>query len=255
MRGYAASGLPDEIWKAGGEIFAITSKSQTLASRAEAEWESGFHAVGDPPQEISGHCGERGRLELFGHENPEFLQGSVEWALQHPKGYFQPGVLALTSAGRVLYRWRCAPSRKKMGGAQERPNPEHVGFDLSRRLEAPAGTPDPDLDEQPVLDARAVRWPFFVSILIANGWSIGPRALTQERASVEPHLGILGVLLTVVAIRAAWGAAFATLLTLWVGAALAGWIAWIAPRIRWLSAQFQDEVERPGRGPLGDLPG
>jgi hypothetical protein len=39
---------------------------------------------------------------------------------------------------------------------------------------------------------------------------------------------------------AAWVAAFAWLPTLPVAVALAAWVAWITPKVRFLNAEFQD---------------
>ena len=41
------SGVLDEIRAAGGEVFAVTSEPQTLATEAEEEWDLGFPVVGD----------------------------------------------------------------------------------------------------------------------------------------------------------------------------------------------------------------
>ena len=46
------------------------------------------------------------------------VQSASTW-MSHPKGYFQPGVLALSQQGRVLYRWRCRPSRQNVGVDEE----------------------------------------------------------------------------------------------------------------------------------------
>ena len=100
----------------------------------------------------------------------------------HPKGYFQPGVLALDKTGRVLYRWRSVPTRRNMGGATERPTANHVFEKLSQALQTPAtaALTDAELDLKPKLDMRGIPWPIFVAVLTANGWFIKPK--------VFPHL-------------------------------------------------------------------
>ena len=46
----------------------------------------------------------------------EFLQRGADWEVEHPKGYFQPGVLSLTNSGRILYRWRSVPCAENLNG-------------------------------------------------------------------------------------------------------------------------------------------
>ena len=85
----------DQIRAAGGEIYAITSEPQQLASQAQSEWELAFESIGDPHHEISDACRERGLLELFVNDNLDLLEGNERAVFSHPKGYFQPGVLDL----------------------------------------------------------------------------------------------------------------------------------------------------------------
>ena len=92
MRGYRHDGVVDQIREAGGEIYAITSEPQRLASRAQDEWEFGFEAVGDPHHEISDTCRARNLLELFVNDKSDLMR--LDKTFSHPKGYFQPGVLA-----------------------------------------------------------------------------------------------------------------------------------------------------------------
>ena len=130
---------------AGGEIFGITSEPQTLASEAGASWGLDFPLVGDPHHEIAGLCRERGWLDLYVNTagDDRMLARHVD-PPAHPKGYFQPGVLALArgpgcaarcrAAGhRILYRWRGVPTRHNNGGATERPTPGTSGSGSKRR--------------------------------------------------------------------------------------------------------------------------
>jgi len=241
--------VPDQIRAAGGEIFAITSEPQTLASRAQQQWEFGFDAIGDPHHEISGHCRDRGWLELFVNEKFDFLDQSADWEPQHPKGYFQPGVLALSASGRVLYRWRGIPSRRNNGGATERPTAEHVWSKVRDALNASTTGSDPSradrdvadarLDDHPQLDARAVPWPLFVALMVANGWFVWPRGFPHLAHGPSPNRRVLFSMLRLVLFTAAWCWAFAALPTLWVAAALAAWVGWITPRIRVIHDEFQ----------------
>ena len=153
------AGVPEKIKAAGGGIFAITSEPQTLAREAEQTWELDFPAVGDPHHEIADACRERGWLQLFVNPKARLLADATGFAA-HPKGYFQPGLLAITRTGRVLYRWRGRPTRKNAGGATSRPLAE----DVWRQIEAAiargdsAGDAAPDeperLDDSDCTDAE-----------------------------------------------------------------------------------------------------
>jgi hypothetical protein len=237
LRGYVKNDVAAKVRTAGGEIYAISSEPQALAGRAATEWNLDFDSVGDPHHEISGACRERGCIDLFVNEKLEFLQASVgealDWAPSHPKGYFQPGVLALNGDGRVLYRWRGVPTHKNMGGATERPTAEHVWDAITRALEDSAEVADAPLDTDPPLDSSGIPWPIFASLLIANGWFTNARGFKSAR-----HVLIAGVRL--LAFATAWIVAFAWLPTLLVAAALACWVAYITPKVRWVGREFQD---------------
>lgn len=242
MRGYAKQGVVEQIREAGGEIYAITSEPQTLASRAQDDWGFGFEAVGDPHHEIATTCRERGWLELFVNPKLGFLdpgaRSRLGWTPSHPKGYFQPGVLALAADGRVLYRWRGVPSHKNLGGAVERPTAPHVWSSIAAALEGDG--PDAALDADPALDSRAAPWPLFVSLLVANGWFVRPRGFPHQERGPSPRQRILRAGLRLLGFVGAWVAAFAWLPTLPVAVALAAWVAWITPKVRFINAEFQD---------------
>ncbi|MBW2316425.1 MAG: hypothetical protein JRH10_19855 [Deltaproteobacteria bacterium] len=229
------AGVADAVRAAGGEIYAVSSEPQALAGRAATDWRLDFETVGDPHQEIAGACRERGWLDLFVNERLEFLHASVGegrgFVPMHPKGYFQPGVLALARDGRVLYRWRGVPTHRNMGGATERPTAEHVWERVSVALDT-AGSADAALDADPPLDSRGIPWPIFASLLIANGWFLRARGFPSAK-----HVAWAG--LRLLAFGAAWAAAFAWLPTLPVAAALAAWAGYIAPKVRWVGQQFQ----------------
>jgi len=222
---------------AGGEIFAISSEPQSLAERAAAEWNLDFESLGDPHHEISGSCRERGWLDLFVNERLEFLKQStveaLDWTPTHPKGYFQPGVLALTGNGRVLYRWRGVPTHKNMGGATERPTAGHVWGCVASGLEKRDESGDAPLDADPPLDSTGIPWPIFASLLIANGWFLNARGFKSARHVMLAGLRLLGFV-------GAWVAAFVWLPALPVAIALGGWLAFITPKLRWVGQQFQN---------------
>jgi hypothetical protein len=182
-------------------------------------------------------------LELFVNTRTVLMSANENSIYSHPKGYFQPGVLALNSDGRVLYRWRGTPTRRNMGGATERPTAEHVFDSVSRALEASTSSSEPvdaELDTKPKLDSRGIPWPLFVSLLVANGWFIEPRPFPFLSGGPTVEQRAKRALLRIPFFLAAWAVAFTQLPTLWVGLAFAGWAAWLTPRIRFINGQFQN---------------
>lgn len=243
MRSYGLEGVVDDIRAAGGEIYAITSEPQRLASEARREWELAFETVGDPHHEISATCQDRGWLSLVVNTKTEGIISAAGEGFGHPKGYFQPGVLALTADGRVLYRWRSIPTRKSLGGAIKRPTARHVFNGLSHALASPKDSgenADAPLDSNPRLDSPGIPWALFMALLVANGWFLGPRPLTSisEDPDGQRRVGI--AFLRLLVFIAAWVIAL-TQLPVWaVGLAFLGWVAWITPRIRSLNEEFQN---------------
>ena len=240
MRGYAKSGVVAAIREAGGEVYALTSEPQALARNAQTDWETGLEHVGDPHQEIATACRERGWLSLFRNDwGPDLVGAGPGW-VSHPKGYYQPGVLALESEGRVLYRWRCRPSRQNVGGAVARPTPEHVWRRVEAALDAPTGTGDAPLDADPELDTPPVPWALFVALLVANGWFLRPVPFDQRAGEDTVPRRQRNAMLRLALFVAAWIGA-ALLLPLWlVALAFAGWVAKIWPGIRTVHARFQN---------------
>ncbi len=232
------AGVADRVRAAGGEIYAISSEPQSLSGRAATEWGLDFECVGDPHHEIADACRERGLVDLFVNQETEFLERSVaaggaDFAPTHPKGFFQPGVLVLRSDGRVLYRWRGVPTHNNMGGATERPTAEYVWSNVEAALAQGEAVADADLDTEPQLDSRGLPWIVFSSLLIANGWFLRGRGFRGPQQIMQAGLRLVGFV-------AAWLAAFIWLPTLPVAVALAGWVVYITPKVRWLGRQFQD---------------
>ncbi len=258
MRGYAKAGVLDAIREAGGEVYAVTSEPQTLAKNAEEDWGTGLEHVGDPHQEIAGACAERGWLSLFTHDWGEDVADN-QWIVgdwvSHPKGYFQPGVLVLSREGRVLYRWRCRPSRENLGGAIARPTPSHVWSRVESALQEPEDAPDVALDADPELDARPAPWPVFVTLLLANGWFLRPVPFDQRAGEDTVPRRIRNAMLRVPLFVAGWIAAGLLLPTWVVVLAFAAWLARVVPGIRGVNARFQnvDSDEEPsGSWPRGE---
>ncbi len=238
MRSYRKSGVVDKIREAGGEVFAITSEPQHLATEAEEDWEFGFPAVGDPHHEILEICRERGLVEIYANENYGHLR-SRPWA-SHPKGYYQPAVLGLAKDGRPLYRWRCRPTRDNMSGAGGRPDPTYTWEALQARLADGAESP---LDENPVLSGNELSWPHFLLLLLAHGWFLRPKAFPLGRPGDRPSANSGKMMRRVALFVAAWVAAFALLPTHWVLLALGAWGVAMIPGLLEIYAQFQHEPE------------
>lgn len=246
MRGYAGEGVLQAIREAGGEIYAITSEPQTLARMAHDGWETDMEHVGDPHQEIADECVQRGWMSLFKWDMVEegaspgespLADSPPEW-MSHPKGVFQPGVLVLDREGRVLYRWRCRPTRNNVGGAISRPTPQYVWRRIQAARLEPAGAPDAPMDTDPELDIPEVPWPFFVALLLANGWFVRVKPFVQREGRDLMGMSRAAMMRFPLFI-AVWAAAI-WLLPAWaVAVAFAGWLAMVAPGIRFVNGRFQ----------------
>ena len=242
-----SSGVVDKIREQGGEIYAITSEPQTLASRAKEEWELSFDTIGDPHHEISNACQIRDWLDIHVKVDEEdFLQipvDGMDFEAMHPKGYFQAGVLVVNQAGRVLYRWKQVPTHANVGGALERPTAEHVWSQVEEKLGSGEDLKDTGLDLNPKLDAKSPPWPLFVCALLGNGWFMGPVPFGQLANGPSAQERIQRAFKRFAGFVVAWIAALILLPTLPVLIALALWGAWITPKVMMVNRSFQ-HVER-----------
>jgi hypothetical protein len=228
----------DAIREAGGEVFAITSEPQSLATEAQEDWQMGFPAIGDPHHEIREVCRERGWLDIFYNEDYGHLR-ERSWAC-HPNGYYQPGVLALTKAGRVLYRWRCVPKYSNMSGAGARPE---AGYTWSKMQAALADSTDAEPDRDPNLGAEDLSWFRFLLILVAHGWFLRPKAFPLARPD-DPHRVSPGAMMRrVYGFLAAWLAALVLLPVAWVAVLAAVWLVILTPGLIAIHRQFQNEPD------------
>ena len=241
MRGYQKEGVVRAIRSAGGEIFGITSEPQTLASEAVGSWGLELPLVGDPHHQIADLCRERGWLDLYvnTHADPRGMISRDVDPPVHPKGYFQPGVLALTREHRILYRWRGVPTRRNNGGATERPTPGHVWQQISQALAA-HGAPDGALDRPAAVDMKGIPWPLFVLLLLANGNFWRPKGFAlQRRGPDDVEVRAKRAAGKLALFVAGWIAAFALLPVGWVLLALLAYAAIAAPGIVELNRAFQ----------------
>jgi len=154
--------------------------------------------------------------------------------MEHPKGYYQPGVLAVTRENRILYRWRVVPTRKNIGGALGRSTPEHVWARVQGNLEGTGA--DAAIDSDPPLDSNGFPWSLFVALNLASGWFVNIGSLPDQR-----H--IIVCVMRLIAFVAAWIAGFIYLPVLPVAVALVGWMTYVTPKVRWLSKEIQNEKD------------
>jgi peroxiredoxin len=241
LRGYQKEGVVAAIRDAGGEIFGVTSEPQTLASEAGESWGLDFPLIGDPHHEIANQCRERGWLDLYVNANGDsqgMLTRDID-AVAHPKGYFQPGVIALSNQHRILYRWRAVPTRGNNGGATERPTGGHVWQRIEQALAARTAA-DAELDTPPVVGMKGTSWPLFVLLLLANETFWRPKGFAFRRrgpddVGARAKLAIIKLVLFVVG----WITAFVLLPAGWVTVALLAYTAIAAPGIVELHRAFQ----------------
>ena len=229
------------IRDAGGEIFGITSEPQTLATEAGESWGLDFPLIGDPHHEIADQCRERGWLDLYvnAHRDRHGIIARGHDTPTHPKGYFQPGVIALTHRHRIRYRWRGVPTRHNNGGATERPTPEHV-WQLVEKSRATLEASDAELDTPPKVDMNGAPWPLFVLLLLANGNFWRPKGLgLQRRGPDDVTPRAKRALVKLALFTAGWIAAFALLPTGWVALALLAYAAIATPGIVEMHRAFQ----------------
>ena len=236
--------IPDTIREAGGAVFAVTSEPQTLATEAGKCWELDFKTIGDPHHEIAGECRANGWLSLFVNTERKAIAGTHGYGA-HPRGFFQPGILALTREGRVLYRWRGRPTRKNMGGATERPVPSEVWKKVSAALEAGESAIDAEMDVPGRIDMPGAPWPLFVTLLMANGNFLRPKTFSLERNGPDDvSQRARNAILKVPLFLGAWILALVFLPTWLVLSALALWAAVVAPPLIELHREFQNVPER-----------
>ena len=228
----------EQIHAAGGEVFGITSEPQTLATEAEIEWGAGFPIVGDPHHEIRKTCSERGWVDVFFNENYGHLR-ERDWA-SHPKGYYQPAVLAVHKSGRVLYRWRCVPKFSNMSGAGGRPEAEYTWDEIQKSL---AGSEDAPLDKMPTMGAETLSWPKFLLILTAHGWFLRPKAFPLARDGDKSSVSPAKMMRRVYGFAALWLLLLIALPIGWFGFALLAWLAALTPGMIEIHRQFQNETD------------
>jgi hypothetical protein len=161
-----------------------------------------------------------------------FIQNGTDWTVEHPKGFFQPGVLALTQSSRILYRWRSVPSEKNLNGTVARPTPTHVWCGVEASLIAGDATGNADHDDNPEIDNAPPPRALFMIALIANGWFLGVKSFVYSPGVAPPPVRFMKAFARWPVFIALWVTAFVYLPPLWVSLGLATWLAWIVRDIR-----------------------
>ncbi len=238
MRGFVETGVLDKIRQAGGELYGITSEPQSLATEAEEAWELGFPVVGDPHHEILATLRERKWINVYFNENIGHLTNRT-WA-SHPKGYYQPAVLAVNSEGRALYRWRMIPSKKNQAGAGSRPEANYVWNAIESALNSGE---EPPLDENPVLTHKSRSWFVFMLLALAQGWFLWPKMSPLARAGDKPVASSLQRQIRLYAFIALWIAALVLFPVKIVGLAFGAWLVAIIPGLVHIHRVLQIESE------------
>ncbi len=237
-------GIVEKVRAAGGEIYAITSEPQHLADQAHEHWGLNFENVGDPHQEISRSCSERGWLTLYANVGDlEFMQRGANWKIEHPKGYFQPGVLAVTRQRRLLYRWRSVPSAENMQGTLARPTATHVWSAVEPALAAGDDAGDAELDDDPVIDSTPAPRPLFIAALLANGWFLRVKSMVYSPGMDVGPMRMPRIMSRWLLFFAFWIVAFTLLPGLLVVSALAVWLFWVRHDMRRVLGKSQRKKE------------
>jgi hypothetical protein len=238
-----------KIRAAGGEVFAISSEPQHLANQAHEHWGLNFDNIGDPHQEIPRVCDERDWLTLYANRgDTEFLQRGANWTVEHPKGFFQPGVLAVTQSSRILYRWRSVPSDKNLNGTVARPTADHVWRSIDASLREGDAAGHSAHDDNPEVDSGPPPVAVFMAALIANGWFLRVKSFVYSPGVASTPARLKKALSRWPPFIIVWLAAFGWLPTLWVSIGLVSWLVWIVMDIRsaWGRMDIQEEI-KPSR--------
>ena len=230
--------MVEEIRAAGGEIFGITSEPHSLASEAEDAWEMSIPVIGDPHHEIREDLKARGWLEIFYNEDYGHLR-ERSWA-SHPKGYFQPAIIAIDENARVLYRWRSVPKLSNIAGAGARPESRYT---WDRIRAAMSSTGDANLDVDPILTEKDPPWLLSLLIHMANGWFIRPRALPLARDGSGGFVGVPVAIRRAYVFVAAWIVALLLFPAGWVAVAALVWVIAVTPGVIEIHRQFQNEPD------------
>ena len=215
-----------------------------MADQAHEHWQLNFENVGDPHQEISRTCSERGWLTLYANKGDlEFLRRGADWEIEHPKGFFQPGVLALTNKQRVLYRWRSVPSAENLNGTSMRPTAAHVWHHTEDMLADRDAAGDAPHDENPTLDRGPPPRLLFFAAIIANGWFIRAKSFMYSPGTASIPARFKAAFLRWILFALFWWGALVVLPIELVGITFVCWLVWIGLDIKRVLGEMSHQVE------------
>ncbi|MGI9325093.1 MAG: hypothetical protein ACR2PZ_07730 [Pseudomonadales bacterium] len=201
--------------------------------------------IGDPHHEIREDLKERGWLEVFYNSDYGHLR-ERSWA-SHPKGYYQPAVIAIDKTGQVLYRWRCVPKYNNMSGAGARPEARYTWDRVKDRLKGAgdeaSSTGMVELDQNPVLGTETLTWLKFLLLLTAHGWFLRPKAFPLLREGDKDNVSPKAAMQRWNYFLCGWLVALVALPLSWVAIGLLIWIVALTPGIIEIHRQFQNEPE------------
>jgi len=191
-------------------------------------------------------CSERDWLTLYANKGDlEFLQRGADWEVEHPKGYFQPGVLAVSNSGRILYRWRSVPSVENLNGTLARPTAKYAWSEIEKSLVAGDTAEDAAHDDQPEIDSKPPPRLVFIAALIANGWFLGVKSFLYSPGAASPPKRFAAAFRRWILFFAFWIAAVVFFPVTPVVAAFACWLTWIVHDVRTTisSLDVQEEIK------------
>jgi len=221
-------------------VFGVSSEPHSLASEAEKTWDMTIPIIGDPHHEVREDLKARGWLDVFYNEDYGHLRDQ-SWA-SHPKGYFQPAVIAVDKAGRILYRWRMIPKASNINGAGARPESQYV---WSRIKKAMSSKGDAELDDNPTMTEKDPPWIAMIMLFLAHGWFVRPKAFPLSRDASEGGIPMAKkAMYRLLAFMVAWVLALVLLPFKWVGIAALVWLVIITPGVLEITGQFQTEKDQ-----------
>ena len=138
----------------------------------------------------------------------------------------------INQSSEILYRWRSVPSEKNLNGTVARPTPAHVWNAIQQGQVAENIGGHAPLDENPEIDAPPPPKLVFIAALVANAWFLGVKSFAYSPGVESTPKRFAKAFKRWPFFIALWVLAFAVLPTLWVSAAAALWIAWIAYDVR-----------------------
>ena len=141
-------------------------------------------------------------------------------------------MLVINQSSEILYRWRSVPSEKNLNGTVARPTPVHVWNAIEQALTTGNNGVHAPLDENPEIDAPPPPKLVFIAALVANAWFLGVKSFAYSPGAESTPKRFAQAFKRWPFFIALWVLAFVLLPTVWVSAAAALWVAWIAYDVR-----------------------